>query len=91
MDSLYIIIVSIIISLIFVFFGTTYYNDIILGFNNTQTVKIFFYWLIFISVALVFMFASTIIFYINIREKRGPRGPKGEPGYTGYIYVPDKN
>jgi heme/copper-type cytochrome/quinol oxidase subunit 2 len=88
MNSLYVVIVAIIMSLVVIFFGTTYYETIASTAEGAKNYEIFYYWLLFLSIFTIVIFASTIVFYINIREKQGPRGPEGEQGNTGFIYVP---
>ena len=87
MDTLYIIILTLILGLVIIFFGTTYYEDIMTGFQSESTVLIFYYWLITISIVTLIVFAFNISMYIQLREKRGPRGPQGDQGHTGYLYV----
>ena len=87
MDTIYIIIITLILGLVIIFFGTTYYEDIIKGFQSEGTVVIFYYWLIALTIFTIIVFSFNLVFYIQLRERKGPRGPKGEQGYTGYLYV----
>ena len=87
MDAIYVIIITLILGLVVIFFGTTYYEDIITGFQSESTVIVFYYWLIALTVFTFIVFAFNLVFYIQLREKKGPRGVKGDQGHTGYLYV----
>ena len=86
MDTYYVIMVAFVIALVVIFTGATYKNDIVNSASTSSLEKIFF-WLIGLTVMVLFTFAFNVIFYIQVRNKEGPQGNTGPRGYSGYVYV----
>ena len=85
MDPIYIVIMTLVLSLVVIFFGTTYYDQIMTGFNQSDVVEVFYYWLLILSIFSIVTFAFAMYFYVTIRNKRGPPGPRGERGKNALI------
>ena len=84
-DPIYIIIITLVLSLVVIFFGTTYHDLIITGFQHSAVVEVFYYWLLGLSILTIMGISLTMYVYQDIKNKRGPPGPRGERGRDALV------